>query len=100
MTVIDRPADLARGLIGEPSWADAMTAIDKGEDLTPTQKRHYLTSLRQMGRYLDWPLSLIPTRIAAIGPAVKKLHPARLGVNAKTFAFRRRGLRTRLNPQG
>ena len=96
MNVIDRPADLARGLIGEPSWADAMTAIEKSEDLTPTQKRHWCTSLRQMGRYLDRPLSLIPARIAAVSPAVKKLHPARLGVNAKTFANHRANARTAL----
>jgi hypothetical protein len=42
-----------------------------------------------MARYLDRPLSLIPTRIAAIGPAVKELHPARLGVNPKTFVNHR-----------
>ena len=49
-----------------------------------------------MGRYLDRPLSLIPTRIAAIGPAVKKLHPTRLGVNPKTFANHRANARTAL----
>jgi len=89
MIMIDRPAGLVGALIGEPSWADAITAIEKSEDLTPTQKRHWSTSLRRVGRYLDRPLSLIPARIAAIGPAVKKLHPARLGVNAKTFANHR-----------
>jgi hypothetical protein len=64
--------------------------------LEPTQKRHWCTSLRRVGRYLDRPLSLIPARIAAIGPAVKKLHPARLGVNAKTFANHRANTRTAL----
>ncbi len=96
MNVIDRPVDLVRGLIGEPSWADAANAIEKAVDLGPDQKRHWCTSLRRMGRYLDRPLSLIPTRIAAIGPAVKKLHPARLGVNAKTFANHRANTRTAL----
>ena len=96
MNVIDRPTDLVRALIGEPSWADAMTAIEKDEHLTPAQKRHWCTSLRQVGRYLDRPLSLIPARIAAIGPAVKKLHPARLGVNPKTFANHRANARTAL----
>src|SRR5262245_54574514 len=86
MNVFDRPPRDLATLIGEPSWADAIIAIDQDEDFTPTQKRHWSTSMRQVGRYLDRPLSLIPTRIAAIGPAVKKLHPARLGVNAKTFA--------------
>src|SRR5262245_19634155 len=96
MNTIDRPARFAAALIGESSWADAITAIDKEEHLTPVQKRHWPTSMRQLGRYLDRPLSLIPTRIAAIGPAVKKLHPARLGVNAKTFANHRANARSAL----
>ena len=96
MNVVDRPAETVRGLIGEPSCAEAMAAIEKSEDLTPAQKRHWCTSFRQVGRYLDRPLSLIPARIAAIGPAVKKLHPKRLGVNAKTFANHRANARTAL----
>jgi hypothetical protein len=96
MNMIDGPTPIIGALIGEPSWADAITAIEKDKDLTPAQKRHRCTSLRQMGRYLDRPLSLIPARIAAIGPAVKKLHPARLGVHAKTFANHRANARTAL----
>jgi len=96
MNVIDRPPRYLGTLIGEPSWAEAITAIDQDEGLTPAQKRHWPTSMRQLGRYLDRPLSLIPTRIAAIGPAVKKLHPARLGVNAKTFANHRANVQSAL----
>ena len=96
MNVIDRPAGVAGGLIGEPSWADAIDAIEKADDFAPVQKRHWSTSLRRMGKYLDRPLCLIPTRIAAIGPAVKRLHPARLGVNPKTFANHRANARTAL----
>ena len=76
-------------LIGEPCWAAVIVAIEEADDLGPDQKRHWPTALRQMGRYLDRQLSLIPTRIAAIGPAVKRLHPARLGVHPKTFANHR-----------
>jgi integrase len=96
MNVVDRPSKIVGTLIGEPSFADAMAAIDKAKELSPTQKRHWPTSLRQMGGYLDRPLSLIPTRIAAIGPAVKELHPARLGVNSKTFANHRANARAAL----
>ena len=95
MNVIDRRKKPA-ALIGEPSFADAIAAIEKADELSPAQKRHWSTSLRQMGRYLDRPLALIPTRIAAIGPAVKELHPARLWVNAKTFANHRANARTAL----
>ena len=96
MNVMDNARKMAGALIGEPSFADAMAAIDKAEDLSPTQKRHWLTSLRQMARYLDRPLSLIPTRIAAIAEAVKKLHPARLSVNPKTFINHRANARAAL----
>ena len=96
MNAIDRPGQFAGALIGEPSFADAIQAIEKADDLTPAQKRHLTTSLRQIGRYLGRPLSLIPASIAAIGPAVKNLHPARLGVNPKTFANHRANARMAL----
>jgi len=96
MNVMNNATKMAGTLIGEPSFADAMAAIEKAEDLSLTQKRHWLTSLRQMARYLDRPISLIPTRIAAIAEAVKKLHPATLGVNPKTFANHRANARAAL----
>jgi integrase len=96
MNVIDRPSKIVGTLIGEPSFADVMAAIEKADELSPAQKRHWPTSLRQMGGYLDRPLSLIPTRIAAIGSAIKELHPARLGVKPKTFINHRANARTAL----
>jgi len=96
MNVIDRPQSSVAALIDEPSWAEVIVAIEKADDLGPDQKCHWSTSLRRMGRYLDRPLCLIPTRIAAIGPAVKRLHPARLGVNPKTFANHRANARAAL----
>src|SRR5688572_25022290 len=85
MNVMTNATKMEGALIGEPSFADAVAAIEKAEELSPAQKQHWPTSLRRMAHYLDRPLSLIPTRIAAIAEAVKKLHPARLGVNSKTF---------------
>ncbi len=96
MNVMNNAAKLAGTLIGEPSFDDAMAAIEKADELSPAQRRHWSTSLRQMGGYLDRPLRLIPTRIAAIGPAIKALHPARLGVNPKTFINHRANARTAL----
>lgn len=95
MNAIEPPAKLL-ALIGEPSFTDVIEAISKADDLGSCEKRHWPTSLGQMGGYLHRPLSMIPTRIAAIGPAVKKLHPARLGVNAKTFANHRANVRSAL----
>lgn len=85
MNVTTNATKMAGALIGEPSFADAMAAIERAEDLSPAQKQHWPSSLRRMAYYLDRPLPLIPTRIAAIAEAVKKLHPAKLGVNHKTF---------------
>ena len=96
MTVMNNTTKMVGTLVGEPSFADAMAAIERAEDLSPKQKRHWLTSLRQLARYLDRPLSLIPTRIAAIGEAVKKLHPARLGVGRKNFINHRANARSAL----
>jgi len=98
MNAIDKLANISDGatLIGEPSWADVIPAIAKADDLDSAEKRHLPTSLRQMARYLDRPLTMIPTRIAAIGPGIKRLHPARLGVNAKTFANHRSNVRKAL----
>jgi hypothetical protein len=96
MNVMNAATNMAGTLVGDPSFADAMAAIERAEDLSPDQKRHWLTSLRQMGRYLDRPLSLIPTRIAAIAEAVNKLHPARLGVGRKTFINHRANARAAL----
>ena len=95
MGVFER-IDKVSELLGEPSWADAIAAIEKADDLRPDQKRHLPTSLRKMAAYLDKPPSMIPSRIAAVGPAVKKLHPSRLGVNPKTFANHRANTRTAL----
>jgi hypothetical protein len=96
MNVMNNPTKMAGTLIGDPSFADAMAAIERADDLGSEQKRHWLTSLRQMGRYLDRPLSLIPSRISAIREAVNKLHPARLGVNTKTFINHRANARAAL----
>ena len=96
MTMINGATEPLARLIGEPSFADAIVAIERADDLSPIQKRHWQTSLRRMGRYLDRALTLIPTRIAAIGPAIGKLHPARLGVNPKTFANHRSNTRAAL----
>jgi hypothetical protein len=56
MNVIDRPSKIVGTLIGEPSFADAMAAIEKANELSPAQKRHWPTSLRQTGGYLNRPL--------------------------------------------
>ena len=84
---LTRVAEMSPGL-GEPSFADVLAAISVDE-IDVVHKRHWSTSLRQMERYLDRPAAALPARITAIRPAVMRLHPDALGVNAKTFANHR-----------
>jgi hypothetical protein len=79
MNLIDRSVEIVGALIGEPSCADAITAIDKDGDLTPAQKRHWSTSLRQLGRYLDRPLSLIPYADRGDRPGGAKASSRKIG---------------------
>jgi len=77
MNEISKLANISGGatLIGEPSWGDVIPAIEKADDLDPADKRHLPTSLRQMALYLGRPLTMIPTRIAAIGPRLSAFTP-------------------------
>ena len=43
----------------EPSFVDAMIAIGKADDLSDQHRRHWSCSLKQIGKWLDRPLSLI-----------------------------------------
>jgi hypothetical protein len=76
----DKPALL------EPSFAEAIAAIEQSADLTKSTKRHWVCSLRQIGKWLDRPFELIPARWTSIRLPVGQLHHARLDVTAKTVA--------------
>ncbi len=96
MNIRHTPDDFTITPLGEPSWADVFTAIDAAEDLSSSKKLHLQTSLRCMAKCLDRPISMIPARVHAIAPAIRRLHPARLGVNPKTFANHRANVRMAL----
>ena len=83
--------------IGEPSFADAIAAICASSDLDNVTKRHWATSLRMLAQYLDLPTESIAARTLAIQHRVAKLHPARLGVNPKTFSNHRANAKAALN---
>jgi len=70
----------------EPSFVEAITAIEQSSDLTKSMKRHWVCSLRQIGGWLDRPFELVPARWTSIRLPVSQLHHARLGVTAKTVA--------------
>ena len=76
----DKPALL------EPSFVEAIAAIEQSPDLSKSTKRHWVCSLRQIAKWLDRPLELIPARWTSICLSVGQLHHARVGVTAKTVA--------------
>ncbi|MEQ1945179.1 tyrosine-type recombinase/integrase [Mesorhizobium sp. VNQ89] len=87
----------AHSAIGEPSFADVLQAIASDDHLSDGRKRHWSTSLRKMAEYIDRPMPTMPARISGISQQVLALHPARLGVNDKTFANHRANAKAALN---
>lgn len=83
--------------IGEPSFADVLAEISSDAGLCEQDKRYWSTSIRQMAKYLDMPVSLIPARITGVGSKITALHPAQLNLNPKTFANHRATTRKALN---
>jgi hypothetical protein len=76
----DKPALL------EPSFVEAIAAMENAADLPAGIKRHWVCSLRQIAKWLDRPGEVIPARWTAIRLPVGQLHHARVGVTAKTVA--------------
>jgi integrase len=70
----------------EPSFVEAIAAIEQSADLSKVAKRHWVCSLRQIGKWLDRPLELVPARWTSIRSPVSQLHHARVDVTAKTVA--------------
>lgn len=73
-------------LLLEPSLALALEAVERTTDLPKEKKRHWACSLRQIAKWLDRSLEVIPARWTAIRSPVSRLHHAWLGVTAKTLA--------------
>jgi hypothetical protein len=78
--MIDKPARL------EPSFVEAIAAIEQSAELTKSTKRQWACSLRQIAKWLDRPVEMVPARWTAIRLPVGQRHHARLGVTAKTVA--------------
>ena len=59
-------------------------------------RRHWLCSLRQIGKALDRPLELVPARWTAVRIPVGRLHHHPLGITAKTLANHRANVKAAL----
>jgi hypothetical protein len=73
-----------------------MAAVERATDLSHERRRHWVCSLRQIAKWLDRPITLIPARWIAIRISAGHLHHARLGVRAKTLANHKANLKAAL----
>jgi integrase len=83
------PPEASATRLVEASFADLITAVEGGADLSVQCRRHWTCSLRQVAKWLGRPLEVIPARWQAIRLSVGQLHQARVGVTIKTLANNR-----------
>jgi hypothetical protein len=89
------PGALATRLV-EASFADLITAVEGGAELSEQCRRHWTCSLRQIAKWLGRPLEVVPARWQAIRLSIGQLHHARVGVTFKTLANHRSNVRAAL----
>jgi integrase len=82
MQVIPMPENVTL----EPSFADAIEAIAKAQNLPLAKRTHWICSLRQIGKAVDRPPESIPARWGAVALQVNQLHHANSAVTWKTLA--------------
>jgi integrase len=70
----------------EPSFADAIAAIEAAVDLRPTQRVQWCCALRKIAESLDRPPESLAARWGAVIQQVKELHHANCGMSWKTLA--------------
>jgi hypothetical protein len=70
----------------EPSFADAIAAIEKADGLPRSKRMHWACSLRQVAKALDRPPQSIAARWVAVAHQVNRLHHAESGLEWKTLA--------------
>jgi integrase len=90
------PPEASATRLVEASFADLITAVEGGAELSEQCRRHWTCSLRQVAKWLGRPLEVIPARWQAIRLSVGQLHQARVGVTIKTLANHRSNVRAAL----
>ena len=80
----------------EPSFADAVKAIENATGLPARTRSHWTCSLRQIAAAMDKPLEIVPARWTAVRFPIARLHHARVGSNAKTLANHKSNARAAL----
>ena len=80
----------------EPSFAEAIRAIEAATDLPPQKRAQWASALRQIAKALDKPTETLPARWTAMQLNLKRLHPATVGANAKTLANQKSNVKAAL----
>jgi tetratricopeptide (TPR) repeat protein len=70
----------------EPSFADAIAAIEQAKELPASKRTHWCCSLRIIAKALDRPPENIAARWGAVAFKVNHLHHANSGMEWKTLA--------------
>ena len=70
----------------EPSFAEAIKAIEQASSIAPSKRMHWACSLRQIAKLLDRPPQSIAARWVAVAHQVNQLHHAGSGLEWKTLA--------------
>ncbi len=81
----------------EPSFADAIQAVEQATDLPPQKRAQWTSALRQIAKALDKPIETLPARWTAVQLHVKRLHPGTVGANAKTLANQKSNVKAALH---
>jgi integrase len=69
----------------ETSFANAIAIIAAAQELPEQTRRHWATSVRQIGKALGKPIALIPARHSAVRADLAQLHHAPAGLTVKTL---------------
>jgi hypothetical protein len=80
----------------ETSFAQAIEIISTSAELPAPKRRHWATSLRQMGKLLERPLELIPARYSAVRADFRNLHHVPAGISEKTLQNHKSNAKTAL----
>jgi hypothetical protein len=70
----------------EPSFADAIAAIEQNSGLPPSRQTHWVCSLRQITKALGRPPESLAARWGAVAQRINRLHHVGSGVEWKTLA--------------
>jgi hypothetical protein len=77
---------MAQNGLLEPSFANAIAAIEQAKELPASTRTHWCCSLRMIAKALDRPVESIAARWGAVALKVNQLHHANSGVDWKTLA--------------